>query len=82
LSARSTGRLAHVAIEGAATCATLSRTSCTAAFASTCSWNSATTFENPSRENERIVFTPWIVLIASSMRRVISSSTTSAEAPG
>ena len=63
-------------------CATLSRTSCTAVFTSTFSSNSTTTVEEPSRENERMVFTPLMVLATSSTRRVISCSTASAEAPG
>ena len=49
---------------------------------STLSSNSTTTVEAPSRENERIVFTPLMVLATSSTRRVISCSTASAEAPG
>ena len=62
--------------------ATLSRTSCTAVFTSILSSNSTITRENPSRENERILLIPLMVLIASSMGRVTSCITASEDAPG
>ena len=62
--------------------ATLSRTSWIAVLMSTLSSNSATTHELPCEDPERIVRMPLTVFTASSMGRVTSCSTASAEAPG
>ena len=44
--------------------------------------NSTITRENPSRENERMLLMPLIVLITSSIGRVTSCITASDDAPG
>jgi len=49
---------------------------------STLSSNSATTHEKPCAEPERIARMPLTVLTASSIGRVTSCSTASADAPG
>ena len=66
----------------ARTVAMRSRTSCVAASMSRSSENIAMTIELPAPETDRSSSRPWTVLTTSSIGWLISTSTSSGEAPG